>query len=326
MQKSWKPWIISFCAIFGTTWASDWGFYGHRKINYMAVFTLPVDVLPFFKENIHYLSENAPAPDLRRSLVAGEDARHYIDLDRYGQNPFVEIPKKYSDAITKFSEDSLLAHGIAPWNLEIFYNKLVWAFKHKNRTQILRYAADLGHYCGDLHVPLHTTQNYNGQLTGQKGIHGLWESRLPELLGEEYDYFAGRAGYVKNVLDLAWQMAFESYQAVDSVLSIEKQVSEKFQDRKYSYEQKSGLMQRVYAQSFSKAYHQDMQGMVEKRMRLAIVRLGSLWYSAWIDAGQPNLTEVLKDPITVDFQKERDSLLELKNKQEPTKKLGREHE
>ena len=65
------------------------------------------------------------------------------------------------------------------------------AFEAKNVDLILKYSADIGHYIGDAHVPLHTTENYNGQMTGQKGIHGLWESRLVEINAEDYDYFIG---------------------------------------------------------------------------------------------------------------------------------------
>ena len=47
---------------------------------------------------------------------------------------------------------------------------------------VLRTAADLGHYLADAHVPLHTTGNYNGQRTNQTGIHALWETHNVEHL------------------------------------------------------------------------------------------------------------------------------------------------
>ena len=51
-----------------------------------------------------------------------------------------------------------------------------------NLEDVLRTAADLGHYLADAHVPLHTTGNYNGQRTNQTGIHALWETHNVEHL------------------------------------------------------------------------------------------------------------------------------------------------
>lgn len=99
------------------------------------------------------------------------------------------------------------------------------AFEAKNVDLILKYSADIGHYIGDAHVPLHTTENYNGQMTGQKGIHGLWESRLVEINAEDYDYFIGKGIYVKSVNDLAWEAITGSHLALDSVLRIEKELT-----------------------------------------------------------------------------------------------------
>ncbi|MGC6428813.1 MAG: hypothetical protein ACON4Y_05945 [Flavobacteriales bacterium] len=62
--------------------------------------------------------------------------------------------------------------------------------KNNKSEQILFICSDLGHYIADANVPLHTTINYDGQLTGQKGIHAFWESRLPELFSSEYNFFA----------------------------------------------------------------------------------------------------------------------------------------
>ena len=36
--------------------------------------------------------------------------------------------------------------------------------------------------------------------------------------------------------------------------------------------------------------------MVERRLRAAIIAVGSIWYSAWVDAGQPDLSKLQKLP------------------------------
>jgi len=184
----------------------------------------------------------------------------------------------------------LQSYGILPWHIQKTYNRLVYAFIDKDVSKILKYSADLGHYIADAHVPLHTTENYNGQLTGQKGIHAFWESRLPELFSEDYNYLVGTAQYKYSVLDFAWETVESSHDALDSVLSFDKILSETFEkDKQYSYEKRGAKTINVRSEDFSAAYHDMLDGMVERRMRKTIISIGSLWYSAWVDAGQPVL-------------------------------------
>lgn len=280
--------------------AKKWGFFGHKRINRIAVFTLPQEMFVFYKEHIEYVTEHAVDPDKRRYAVEGEAQCHYIDLDHYykpGEDPFSIMPRRWYDAVAKFTEDTLQAYGIVPWHIYVMKMKLQKAFETKNIDLILKYSADIGHYIGDAHVPLHTTENYNGQLTGQRGIHGLWESRLVEINAEDYNYFVGKSRYVKNVLDFAWEAVEGSHRALDSVLRIEKELTSSFPiDQKYSFEQRGNTTVSVYSYAFSQAYHQKLNGMVERRMREAIVAVGSIWYTAWVDAGQPNLRDLQNIP------------------------------
>jgi hypothetical protein len=177
-----------------------WGFYAHQKINYYAVFLLPPEMLVLYKPNIQFLSEHAIDPDKRRYAIPEEGPRHYLDIDHYGKYPFDSLPRKWEDAVAKYSEDSLMQHGIVPWWIQIMQRRLVAAFKEKNEVKILKLSAEIGHYIADAHVPLHASSNHNGQLTDQKGIHGFWESRIPELLADnEWDFFIGKAEYIKNL-------------------------------------------------------------------------------------------------------------------------------
>lgn len=291
---------------------AKWGFFGHKRINRVAVFTLPPEMFGFFKEHIEYLTEHAVDPDKRRYAVEGEAPRHYIDLDHYykeGENPYEVMPKYWTKAVEKFTEDTLQAYGIVPWHIEVMKRKLQRAFESKNVDLILKYAADIGHYIGDAHVPLHTTENYNGQMTGQKGIHGLWESRLVEINAEDYDYFVGKAAYVPNINDFAWNAVKGSHSALDSVLRIEKELTLEFpSDKKYSYEQRGRVTVSVYSYEFSQAYHTRMNGMVERRLRDAIIGVGSVWYTAWVDAGQPDLNEIKNVPVSAELLEEMKSI------------------
>ncbi|HVK96918.1 MAG TPA: zinc dependent phospholipase C family protein [Flavisolibacter sp.] len=283
-----------------------WGFYGHQKINFYSVFLLPPEMMAFYKPNIDFISEHAVDPDKRRYAIPEEGPRHYIDLDNYGTYPFESLPRKWDEAVAKFGEDTLNKNGIVPWWIQVMQRRLVQAFKEKDGPRILKLSAELGHYIADSHVPLHASSNHDGQHTGQKGIHGFWESRIPELLAEkEWSFFVGKASYIKNPLEFAWSRVLESAAAADSVLKFEKELSMRFPtDKKFSFENRNGVTIRQYSSAYVKAYDQMLNGMVERRMRQSIYAVASFWYTAWIDAGQPDLKTLAKKDFSADDLKE----------------------
>ncbi len=360
-----------------------WGFFAHKRINRLAVFTLPPEMMVFFKPNINWVSDHAADPDMRRYAVKNEAPRHYIDLDYYGSPPFDSLPRLWLDALMQYSEisgitetgdtvglfgpghaypqgdsvktayrgffirqilplfrneretpdaDSLLAffrsngyaardshpfisvfyhehlseHGILPWHLQKMQRDLTDAFRRRDAKRILRLCTDMGHYIGDAHVPLHTTSNYNGQKTGQHGIHGFWESRIPELFADEtYDYFVGKPDYIPNTADFFWKAVFDSNNMVDSVLTIERALHRSFpSDRQMCPDMRNGKPVLAPCRDYSAAYQQALQGMIERRMRAAIHAVSSAWYTAWVDAGQPDLSKMDVPPASEEEWKE----------------------
>jgi len=269
----------------------------------MAVFILPPEMLGFYKKNIEYITEHAVDPDKRRYANKQEAPRHFLDSDRYGAQPFETIPRRWNDAVAKFTEDTLLAHGIVPWHIHAMIFRLTEAFKEENLDKILYLSADIGHYIADANVPLHTTKNYNGQLTDQVGIHAFWESRLPELYAENYDFFTGKAEYIKQPLDYAWNTVETSYAAKDSVLQFEAGLNKTFPPvRKYAFDKRGRKFVKVYSEEYSLAYHQLLDGMVERRMRAAVKAVGSFWYTAWVNAGKPDLRKFYDKDISEELK------------------------
>ncbi len=352
----------------------EWGFYGHRLINRMAVYTLPPEMLLLFKPNIEFIAEHAVDPDKRRYASLFEASRHYMDLDHWGQHPYHDLPRDRTEAQLKYSDiiwyktpedsvvfsgtaiwrrfytpestpenedvvtflshdfprffqesimphyyddtwevdckewsaclgepedfscdrviviDGLSIHGILPYHLIRMQRQITQAFIEEDKARIIRLCAEMGHYLGDAHVPLHTTSNYNGQLTGQLGIHAFWESRIPELFAEEsYDFFVGKAVYISNPAEFFWNTVLESNALVDSVLMIERRLRAEFpSDQQYCFDDRLDATVRTQCREYARAYQQQMNGMVEQRMRQAVRAIGSTWYSAWVDAGQPD--------------------------------------
>ena len=305
-----KKFILTFAclAIFHSCFC--WGFFAHRRINYYAVFLLPPEMLVLFKPNIEFLAEHAVDPDKRRYLVPAEGARHYMDIDHYGKFPFDSLPRKWNEAVARYSEDTLNKYGIVPWWIQTMLRRLTDAFKEKDQVRILKLSAEIGHYIADAHVPLHASSNHNGQLTGQEGIHAFWETRIPELLAErEWDFLLGKASFISDPLKFTWKKFLESAAAADTVLQMEKKLSQIIsQDKQFAFEERNGIIIKQYSTSYSLRYNQLLNNMIERRMQESIFAVASFWYTAWVNAGQPDLKSLVNPNFSEEEIKEFDEL------------------
>jgi hypothetical protein len=132
------------------------------------------------------------------------------------------------------------------------------------------------------------------QLTGQQGVHAFWESRVPELLADkEWSFFIGKAEYIKNPGDFIWKRVAESGAEADTVLACERELNKRFStNQKFAFEERNGKIVRQYSSAYTIAYNELLCGMVERRMRQSIYAVASFWYTAWVDAGQPDLAKL----------------------------------
>ena len=254
----------------------------------------------FYKANIGFITEHAVSADKKRYVDSTEAPHHFFDADHYGKQPFRDMPQRWIDAAAKYSSDTLNKYGTVPWAIQSNYYWLVKAFKARDTTAILISSANLAHYISDAHTPLHLTQNYDGQLTNQTGIHGLWESRLPELFSNSYNYNVSKAKYISNPLAEAFKICRASYKSVDTVLRVERALNKTFPaTQKYAMEQRGERKVKAYSVGYSRAYHKLLRGMVQRQMRASILSVGSYWFSAWVDAGQPDLDKLIAKPLTL---------------------------
>ena len=175
------------------------------------------------------MTEAAVVPDLRRSIIndKNETNRHFIDMEDF-KTPISDFPQTTEEAYKKYDKAFLDKSGILPWYMQSLTDKLTNAFKKKNKSEILFVAADLSHYIADANQPLHTTSNYDGQLTGQKGIHALWESVLPQMFGGSFDFKTARAKYIDNIPTETWKIVARSHALVDTILVADKEVRSHF--------------------------------------------------------------------------------------------------
>lgn len=281
---------IILCYIPLPLWS--WGFFAHKQINRYAITTLPPDMFRFYKAHLVYLTEGAVNPDKRRYKIKGEAVKHFIDMEIYYEGG--KQCMAFEQAVAHYGLPLLATHGQLPWAILAVHKRLTQAFKEKNVQSILKLSADLGHYVADAHVPLHTTQYYDGQVTGQEGIHALWETRLPVLFFNRYNLFVGHAQYISNPLRDIWAIINYAHRLVPTVLGVEEELSRQYPAwLKYGFEQHGKLLQKQYTAEFAAAYHQALQGQVEACLRQAILAVGNFWLTAWIDGGTPDLSSLL---------------------------------
>ncbi|MFM7022725.1 MAG: zinc dependent phospholipase C family protein [Flavobacteriales bacterium] len=281
--------FLAFAFVLFPFSSYSWGFYAHKLINEKAVYALPPGLIEFYKFNAAFVTEHAVDPDLRKHSDQKEGSLHYIDIDHYDvKHPFDSVPMYWKDAVAKYSEDTLRKYGTLPWTIQEKYYELVKAFKEKDKERILKLSADLGHYAADACVPLHVTENYDGQLTNQKGIHKLWESLIPERHAKDYQLNMVVAGYISDPLKHTWSLLKDSYRLCSQVLEKDKKLRAKFAKDKM-FKVYNDKKQKFFSEEYIAAYDKEIPGMVEAQLIESIRFVSGLWYSAWVESGQPKL-------------------------------------
>ena len=288
---------------------SSWGFLVHKTIQQLAIYELPNGMRLFFYQNKESLVYDAPRADIRRNTDSTEAPKHFIDLEAYGEDAAHTMPLNWNAAVQKYTKDSLFKYGYVPYQVIVMKERLTAAFKQKNKDSILFFAADMGHYIGDANVPLHTTLNYDGQLTNQKGLHSLWESMIPEIeIGNYQLYSSHKASYLKHPEQAIWQAVRRAAVLVPEMLEKERSVSLQFTDaQKFRVQMRRGKESKSYTSEFAKAYTVALQSSINDQLIYSANLIADFYYTAWVDAGKPDLSSLLKGDekaIKVELNKE----------------------
>ncbi|MCL4510220.1 MAG: S1/P1 Nuclease [Bacteroidetes bacterium] len=281
--------FVSTVVVFISQIAFGWGFWAHPIINKEAVSLLPEPLKAFYLAHVEYVSKHAVDPDLRRAEDKDEGYYHYMDLDRYGKYPNFNVPHTYEEAVKKFGKETVMKNGLVPWRVGWEVDSLSAAMKAHNVPLVLHLSADLGHYVADMHVPLHATENYDGQMTGNIGVHFRWESGIPEHFGKDYSFTGiGNAVYIKHPVEHAFKILDHSYSLLDKVFRADSLAKAGIpKDQLYHVEKNDGRKEYIYSDEYYKRFNKELDGMVEAQMRAATRAVASYWYTAWVDAGKP---------------------------------------
>lgn len=271
--------------------SAAWGFAAHRWLNRNAVATLPGPLRALFAANADYLAEHSIDPDLWRA--AGDEAEgpnHYLDLDAFGAYPFDAIPRDEAEHLAKHGPEAR-ERGRVPWRTAEVYRNLVAAFRERDPARALRHAAVLGHYVGDAHVPLHSVLNYDGQLTDQDGVHGRWESHLFDRFERQLDAVVrpSPARRVRDPVAFVFAILLESYASSREALASDRASAG---ERDYADTPGDDRYDDAY---YSRLYEREGRRMAA-RLGAAATGVGSLWLSAWEEAGRPPLDASFRFP------------------------------
>lgn len=258
--------------------AEAWGFEVHKYILDRAIPLLPPEIRPFFAKYRTSIVEHAIDPDLWRTAGwEAEPPRHFVDLDAYGPYPFKEMPRDFEAAVKRYGRDFVEKNGTLPWRTDEIFIKLTEAFTQKtpySRDNIKFFSSVIGHYVSDAHVPFHAALNYDGQLTGQRGIHSRFESELFLRYEPRLQVSPAPLVQVPSARNLIFDTLVESFPLVQTILDADKIAvsGREFYDDEY------------FASFFAK-----VRPIVERRLAGAITATASIITAAWVNAGRPLL-------------------------------------
>ncbi len=258
--------------------AWSWGSLAHRFINQNAAQHLP-SALSQLAAQQTFLTNHATDADSRKSSDPSEEPKHYIDLESYAD--FRHLPADMSVVIAQYGWSSVESYGILPWTIVTTVDSLTVQFSRADWSKAYQSAADLGHYIGDAYQPLHCTVNYDGQLTGNGGIHWRYEtSMIGQYISSLSDH-PDSVRYVNDVYGLALSVALHSNTCVDSILQADNVA------RTASGWNGSGIA----PQSYYAALWARTGRLTQEVLQDATHDLASLWYTAWVNAGMTEVAE-----------------------------------
>jgi hypothetical protein len=272
------PLMIGLVIVATPRPAAAWGFEAHKYIMLRAIALLPREIRPFFEKYQTTIVEHVIDPDLWRT--AGweqEPPRHFLDMDAYGPYPFPNFPRDYDEAVQRYEREFVEKNGLLPWRTAEIHLKLVEAFRQQtgySRDNIKFFSSVLTHYVSDAHVPFHAVVNYDGQLTGQHGIHARFESEAFDRYRLILRVTPKAVAPVANARDFMFDALIASFPLAQTVLDADKAA---VADRE------------LYDDQYFTMFFGRIRPIMERRLADSITASASLITTAWIEAGRPAL-------------------------------------
>ena len=175
--------------------------------------------------------------------------------------------------------------GYVPWAIDEACNRVIYMLKNKRWDEAIFHMSTLGHYISDIHVPFHVVENYNGQLTGNDGVHFRWEGRMVD----EYVKSIRPTGPLPvvsgSVVDFSMNIVRESYVTMQQILNADtkarKLLSSAEQQQLTSYD----IL--PFEGPYLRSLYDQTANLVQDRLEMAVLRIAAMWVYCWDKAGQP---------------------------------------
>jgi hypothetical protein len=255
--------IVASMSAPAAAWWSD----GHSHITGIAITHLPQPLRGFFAANLN---------NVRTQSGQEPAGTHFINVDYYPEFSSGTFPRNKSELVARYGESNVQRQGTAPWTyadyVESLSNRMVSANTKTDWQNLISIAAAQAHYIEDLHNPLHLTQNHNGQLTGNDGIHGRYEGEMVRRHLDELTVSASNATFLPSVIDSVFDAIDVHYYLVDDILSAD--------DAAYAA---AGRYNEAYYASLWTQTADFTLDLFQKASKA----VADGWYTAWVSAGRP---------------------------------------
>jgi hypothetical protein len=267
--------IAAFSALLLPHPARAWGAGAERLVVTKAVDTLPPDIRGFFNANREFLSRHVtdPLEWLARTPLT-ERRNHFLYLDHYGKFPFDSLPRDYKSALDKFSKSKLEGAGVLPWQIGVYSQKLTAAMRDHDWEEVRLDAAYLAAYVALAHDPFHTTENFDGHLSGQPGIDARFGTNLVDRYSLFFPMHTDDAVFVNDPTGNAFDAALSAHASLESVLLADRRARRGLSD---------------YTDDYYDRFYNYAGAILIRQLTEAATDIGSYWLTAWINAGRPPL-------------------------------------
>lgn len=252
--------------------ALAWGGRLHMDISRAAARAVPEEMAAW-RDYARLLAEYSIHPDLWKEADTAEGYRHYIDVEHYEPLAIADLPldPQKIEALQDRRHEKL---GYGPWVVLDLQRQLTEALRTNDWLRTARLAAAQGHYVADLHQPLHTTENFDGQKSVQSGLHMRWELEMPGVYWRMGMMGEVSAAYVPDVWPWLKAWLAESHAACREIFDADIEAA-----------QRTG--NNIESAAYYAQLWQASSNVFIRQATRAASDLASLWYTAWVDAGQP---------------------------------------
>ncbi len=264
-----------------------WGSTGHRIINSNVVLHLPPS-MQMFIQHAAFLSQHASDADNRKGgdgqkpYILKEGPRHFIDIDSYPEFASKSVPEDFSTVIAKYDSSNVFSIGTNPWAIVWTLDSLTTQLQRGDTQRVWQSAADLGHYVGDAHQPLHNTRDYDGRTSvpGSHGIHSRYETTMINAFQSQLTIQPDSVHYISNPIDFAFAIVYQSNSYVDSIYAADLYA------RQVSGWNGSGSTPSSYTDSL----WEKTKSFTKLQFQRATENYADLLYTAWVNSGSASVT------------------------------------